>query len=45
MTLPRVGMSGAAWLKVYIENPNFFRQFNEAYYAQFDPRRVAVARR
>ena len=37
MTLPRMSMSGAAWLKVYIENPNFFRQFNEAYYAQFDP--------
>lgn len=37
MTFPRMGMSGAAWLKVYIENPNFFRQFNEAYYAQFDP--------
>lgn len=37
MTFPRVGMSGAAWLKVYIENPNFFRQFNEAYYAQFEP--------
>ncbi len=37
MTFPRVGMSGAAWLKVYIENPNFFRQFNEAYYARFEP--------
>ena len=33
----RLGMSGAAWLKVYIENPDFFRQFNAAYYAQFDP--------
>ena len=37
MTFPRMGMSGAAWLKVYIENPDFFRQFNLAYYAQFDP--------
>ncbi|MBC7808939.1 MAG: hypothetical protein H7145_22630, partial [Akkermansiaceae bacterium] len=37
MTFPRMGMSGAAWLKVYIEEPNFFRQFNEAYYAQFEP--------
>ena len=37
MLLPRLGMSGAAWLKVYIENPNFFKQFNAAYYAQFDP--------
>ncbi len=37
MTFPRIGMSGAAWLKVYIENPDFFRLFNEAYYARFDP--------
>ncbi|MBC7808593.1 MAG: hypothetical protein H7145_20870 [Akkermansiaceae bacterium] len=37
MILTRLSMSGAAWLKVYIENPNFFRQFNEAYYAQFEP--------
>ena len=37
MLVPRLGMSGAAWLKVYIENPDFFRQFNAAYYAQFDP--------
>lgn len=37
MFFPRLGMSGAAWLKVYIENPNFFRNFNAAYYARFDP--------
>jgi hypothetical protein len=37
MIFPRLGMSGAAWLKVYIENPQFFRQFNEAYYQQFNP--------
>ncbi len=36
MMSPRVGMSGAAWLKVYIENPNFFRDFNAAYYAAID---------
>nr|CAA9227506.1 hypothetical protein AVDCRST_MAG63-806 [uncultured Armatimonadetes bacterium] len=34
MLFPRMGMSGAAWLKVFIENPNFFRAFNEAYYAR-----------
>jgi hypothetical protein len=34
MFFPRLAMSGAAWLKVYVENTNFFRQFNEAYYAQ-----------
>lgn len=37
MFLPRLALSGAAWLKVYIENPAFFRQFNAAYYAQFNP--------
>lgn len=37
MIYPRLGMSGAAWLKVYIENQSFFRQFNEAYYARFTP--------
>lgn len=36
MFLARFGMSGAAWQKVYIENQNFFRQFNAAYYAQYD---------
>ena len=37
MLAPRLGMSGAAWLKVYIENPAFFRDFNKAYYAAVDP--------
>ncbi|MBC8103568.1 MAG: hypothetical protein H7Z41_13400 [Cytophagales bacterium] len=36
MILARLGMSGAAWLKVYIENQNFFRDFNADYYAQFN---------
>jgi len=34
MLIFRLGMSASAWLKVYIENPNFFREFNNAYYAQ-----------
>jgi len=33
----RLGMAQAAWLKVTAENPDFFRGFNEAYYAQFTP--------
>jgi hypothetical protein len=37
MLWARIGMSGATWLKVYVENQNFFSQFNAAYYAQFDP--------
>ena len=37
MLFARLGMSGAAWLKVYIENPAFFRDFNKAYYAVADP--------
>lgn len=40
MLYPRLGMSGAAWLKVYIENPGFFRDFNKAYYAAIDPAAV-----
>lgn len=36
MLYPRLGMSGAVWLKVFVENPNFFRDFNRAYYAAFD---------
>ncbi len=36
MFLARTAMSGAAWLKVYVENPSFFRQFNEAYYGQLN---------
>jgi len=30
----RAGMAQAAWLKVYIENSNFFSQFNARYYQQ-----------
>ena len=37
MTPWRVGMAQAAWLKVYAENPSFFRDFNAAYYAEYDP--------
>ncbi len=37
MLWARMAMSGAAWLKCYIENPDFFKNFNAAYYAQFDP--------
>lgn len=37
MTFWRVGMAQAAWLKVYAENPNFFRDFNAAYYAEYNP--------
>jgi hypothetical protein len=36
MLQPRLGMAGAAWLKVWMENPDFFRQFNESYYAAVD---------
>ncbi len=37
MTFWRIGMAQAAWLKVYAENPAFFRDFNAAYYAEYDP--------
>ena len=37
MTFWRIGMAQAAWLKVYAENPSFFRDFNAAYYAEYDP--------
>ena len=37
MIWARMAMSGAAFLKCYIENPNFFKNFNAAYYAQLDP--------
>jgi len=36
MLQPRLGMSGAAWLKCWIENPGFFKDFNAAYYARAD---------
>ena len=35
MMIPRLEMSGSAWLKCYIENPSFFSTFNAAYYAAF----------
>ncbi|MDH7569151.1 MAG: hypothetical protein QHJ73_06150, partial [Armatimonadota bacterium] len=31
----RSAMAGAAWVKCYIENNNFFRDFNAAYYQRF----------
>ncbi|MCC6443415.1 MAG: hypothetical protein IT210_08155 [Armatimonadetes bacterium] len=36
MLIFRLGMSASAWLKVYIENNNFFRAFNSAYYLQVE---------
>lgn len=30
----RAGMAQAAWLKAYVENPNFFKGFNQQYYNQ-----------
>ena len=30
----RLGMSSGAWSKCWVENEQFFRQFNEAYYAR-----------
>ena len=36
MLQPRLGMSGAAWLKCWIENPGFFREFNAKYYERAD---------
>ena len=41
--LYRAGMAQAAWLKVYVENPNFFKQFNAAYYAQVNAANAALA--
>ena len=35
MIIPRLQMSGSAWLKCYIENPSFFQTFNTAYIAEF----------
>lgn len=35
MMIPRLQMSGSAWLKCYIENPSFFSAFNSAYYSAF----------
>lgn len=36
MIIPRLQMSGSAWLKCWIENPSFFQQFNTAYYTAFN---------
>ncbi|MCX6361808.1 MAG: hypothetical protein NT029_18550 [Armatimonadetes bacterium] len=33
MLIPRLQMSGSAWLKVWTEAPGFFSAFNRAYYA------------
>ena len=35
MLVWRIAMARAAWLKCWIEDPNFFVNFNQAYYAQF----------
>jgi hypothetical protein len=37
MLIWRIAMARAAWLKCYIENPNFFAEFNQRYYAAFTP--------
>jgi len=37
MYLPRTQMAGSAWLKVYLEDPDFFKKFNAQYYAQYNP--------
>lgn len=37
MLVWRIAMARAAWLKCWIENPQFFAQFNQAYYAQYTP--------
>jgi hypothetical protein len=36
LALLRYGMAQAAWLKVWVENPNFFAQFNARYYSRTD---------
>lgn len=37
MLVWRIAMARAAWLKCYIENPNFFARFNEEYYRRYSP--------
>lgn len=37
MYYPRMQMAGSAWLKVYLEDPDFFKKFNAQYYAQYNP--------
>jgi len=39
----RIGMAASAWFKVYLENPDFFRRVNEAYYAALDPSNPELA--
>ncbi|MFP3904833.1 MAG: hypothetical protein ACLFWB_11380, partial [Armatimonadota bacterium] len=36
MLVWRIAMARAAWLKCYIEDNDFFKNFNTAYYANFD---------
>lgn len=36
MLVWRIAMARAAWLKCYIEDDQFFRDFNSAYYAAYD---------
>ena len=43
MLQARMGMSGAVWLKCYIENKDFFKNFNAGYYATADTQGAAVA--
>jgi len=43
MLQARMGMSGAAWLKCYIEDKSFFVNFNAAYYAQADTLGASLA--
>jgi len=35
MLVWRVAMARSAWFKCWVEDPEFFRRFNEAYYASF----------
>lgn len=37
MYLPRMQMVGSAWLKVYLEDSEFFKKFNAQYYAHYNP--------
>lgn len=39
----RLDMAQAAWLKVAVENPTFFRDFNAAYYQQVPARQAATS--
>lgn len=37
MLVWRIAMARAAWLKCYIESPDFFARFNEEYYRRYSP--------